>query len=335
LSDYNFSDKSISNARKKGEQMGHHTNNRDDYDDESNGDFRLNLNKIKKKALLFGCGCFVILVIIVILVMAGAASGIKNLIMPAISGIVSQIPKYIPLPEGVRIPTIPPGLFKLTPEEQIKLGREVANQEGLDQNTFADKTIDSVSARLIKALPSQYKGPQASGWEWQFRRVNTKEGIVNAMALPGGKIYMYDGLMKLSNNDPNQLALILGHEMGHVVEEHSAEQIRSAGMLQTVAGLIANNAGGGEGQITDVISIMATKLGKDIIGMQLSQKDEYQADSLGLQFMRNAGYDPKKGIVILEKMDKLSQSKGANNPILGRIFSTHPPMKDRIAKLKM
>lgn len=311
--------------------MGHYRHDRDEYE----YDFKYHIKKLKKKFLFFGCGCLIVVIVIVILIVAGAASGIKNWIMPAISGIVAQIPKDIPLPEGVRIPAIPPGLLKLSPSEQIRLGNEVAIKEGLNQNTYTDKTIDAVSARLIKALPDKYMGPQNTGWEWKFSVVRTKEGVVNALALPGGKVYVYDGLIKLSNNDPNQLALVIGHEMGHVVEEHSAEQLRSNGMLQTVTDLIINNTGNGENQITDAISIMAAKLGKDIVNMQLSQKDEYQADALGMQFMRSAGFNPEKGIQVLERMDKLAGSQGVANPVLGKIFSTHPPMKDRIAKLSV
>jgi len=159
---------------------------------------------------------------------------------------------------------------------------------------------------------------------------------VNAVALPGGRIYVYDGLLKLAGNDPHQLALVVGHEMAHVVEEHSAEQLRTAGLLQSVAELIAVNAGGaeGDGQSAEAIRVIATQLGAQIVHMQLSQSAEYQADALGLQFMRDAGYDPKKGLHILERMEQLAKSHGAEHPILGSIFSTHPPMQERITRLR-
>lgn len=89
-----------------------------------------------------------------------------------------------------------------------------------------------------------------------------------------------------------------------------------------------------DGQTAEMMHALATKLGKQIVSMQLSQSAEYQADALGLQFMRDAGYDPKKGLLILERMDQLAQSRGAGNPVLGRIFSTHPPMPERLQRLR-
>ncbi|MHB0935462.1 MAG: M48 family metallopeptidase [Armatimonadota bacterium] len=296
---------------------------------------RKRVKRIKKKLRLIGCGCATVLLLATVLILVGAFAGVKQWLMPAVSGLAARVPRSIPLPEWARVPALPSGLFKLTPLEQIRLGREVAAREGIDRQANADPAIDRVAARLVKALPPQYRGPQG-GWDWRFRVIRTREGIVNAMALPGGSIYVHDGLLKLAGNDPHQLALVLGHEMAHVVEEHSAEQLRAAGLLQTAADLIAAGGGGaeGEGQSADLIRAIATQLGTQIVNMQLSQSAEFQADALGLQFMRDAGYDPQKGLRILERMDRLAQSRGAGHPILGRIFSTHPPMPERIARLQ-
>ena len=280
--------------------------------------------------------CALPILLLAILIGVGLVTGVKWL-APAVSGLVSRIPKEIPLPEGIRVPALPPGLLKLTAQEQIQLGREVAAREGLDGQAFDDRTVSTVAARLVNALPAQYRGPQElGGWAWRVRALRTQGGTVNAVALPGGRIYLYDGLLKLAGNDPHQIALVLGHEMAHVVEEHSAEQLRTAGLLQSVAKLIATSAGGaeGDGQSAEAIRVIATQLGTQIVNMQLSQSAEYQADAVGLQLMRAAGYDPNKGLRILERMDQLATSRGAGHPILGRIFSTHPPMQERIAKLR-
>jgi len=295
--------------------------------------------KLKKKLRACGCGCGIVLLLVtvlIVLMLNGVISGARAWVVPALREIRSQLPKNIPLPEGMRLPALPPGLLKLTPEEQIQLGREVARQEGLDQKAFVDPAIETTATRLVKALPTQYRGPQGSGWEWRFQGVRTAKGTVNAIALPGGKVYLYDGLLKLTGNNPDQIALVLGHEMAHVVEEHSAEQLRSAGLLQTAVDLIGGSAEGseGQGQSGEVIRILATKLGKQVVSMQLSQSAEFQADALGLQFMRDAGYDPKQGLRILERMEQLAQSKGVGNPMLGRIFSTHPPMPERVKRLR-
>ncbi|HEY3378002.1 MAG TPA: M48 family metallopeptidase [Armatimonadota bacterium] len=316
--------------------MGHHDHNEHEYDDDYRGSHRYHPKKLKKKLRLFGCGCVTLLLILTVLVLVGTVTGVKHWVMPGVSGLVARLPKDLPLPEGMRMPALPPGLRKLTPQEQIALGREVVKQEGLDQKAFATPILDVVVGRMITALPNQYRGPQGSGWEWRVQAVRTTEGMVNAIALPGGKIYLYDGLLKLAKDDPDQSAMVVGHEMAHVVEEHTAEQLRTAGLLQTAVDLIGSNGevGQGEGQSAEMMRAFATKFGKQLVSMQLSQSAEFQADALGAQFMRDAGYDPKKGLRILERMDQLAQSGGAGNPILGRIFSTHPPMQVRIQRLR-
>jgi Zn-dependent protease with chaperone function len=312
--------------------MGH-----DDYDDDAYRSLRTRVKRVKKKLRLLGCGCATLVVLVTLLGFAGAFAGMTHWLLPAVRALASRVPTEIPLPAGIRLPALPPGLFKLAPQEQIRLGREVAAREGLDQHAYADPMVSTIAARLVAAVPARYRGPQAlGGWEWRFRAIRTPDGVVNAIALPGGRIYVYDGLLQLAGNDPHQLALVVGHEMAHVVEEHSAEQLRAAGLLQSVGDLIATGAAGagGDGQSADWIRVLATQLGTQIVNMQLSQSAEYQADALGLQFMRAGGYDPGKGLRILERMDRLAQSRGAGNPVLGRIFSTHPPMNDRIAKLR-
>lgn len=315
--------------------MGHHAYDEDEYDDDSRGHHRDHASKRKKTLRLLGCGCITVLLILTVLVVVGTVTGVKNWIMPAVRDLTARIPGEISLPSELR-QALPAGVLKLTPREQIQLGREVARQEGMDQNAFATPVIDAVAGRMVQALPNQYRGPQGSGWEWRFQAVRTAEGMVNAIALPGGQIYLYDGLLTLANDDPDQLALVMGHEMAHVVEEHSAEQLRTAGLLQAAADWIGSNGEGGqgEGQSTEMIRAVATKLGKQIVGMQLSQAAEYQADALGLQFMREAGYDPKAGLRVLERMDRLAQSRGAGTPVAGRIFSTHPPLSTRLQRLR-
>jgi len=323
--------------------MGHH--HYDKYDDDEYEHYeeayrgharrKPHSHSLKQKLRGFGCGCVTILVLLVIVIVISTVNGVRQWVMPAVGGLIAHLPKAIPLSPELRS-VIPPALSKLTPAEQIQLGREVVRQEGIDRNAFTDPTIDAVAARLLKVLPPQYRGPQSSGWEWRFQGMRTPDGQVNAIALPGGKIYVYDGLMKLANRDPNQLALVIGHEMGHVVEEHTAKQLRATGLLQSVVDMLGNNAGEGQGgeQPTGGIRALATSLGKEIVSMQLSQAAEFQADALGLQFMRTAGYDPKIGVQILERMDQLARASGPNNPLLGRIFSTHPPTPLRIQRLR-
>jgi beta-barrel assembly-enhancing protease len=245
---------------------------------------------------------------------------------------VIKIPAGLGLPESVRIPQFP-NLFTLSPQEQILLGNEVAQNQGFESDSFMDAGINSVGVRLVRALPNDYRGPaESGGWDWQFKGLRTKDGSVNAVALPGGKIYLYDGLIKLMGDDPNQLAAVIGHEMGHVVKEHTAKQMLTQGLLQKASELILQNSSGeGDGGQSEIIKALAAQMGMQITQMQLSQSAEYQADSIGLQFMSAANYDPAAFLDMLSKLDRISTQRKS---ILTGVFSTHPPTNRRMREIQ-
>jgi predicted Zn-dependent protease len=243
-----------------------------------------------------------------------------------------KLPAELGLPESIKLPNLS-NLFTLSPQEQILLGNEVAQKQGLEGESFVDAQIDAVGLRLIRALPADFQGPaELGGWAWKFRGLRTKDGAVNAIALPGGRIYLYDGLIQLTEGNPNQLAAIIGHEMAHVVKEHSAKQLRTEGLLQKASELILENTGGeGDGPQSQIINTLAARMGKQITQMQLSQVSEYQADSLGFQLIASAKFDPVAFIDVLEKLNRVSsQQKG----ILSGVFSTHPPTARRIQEIQ-
>jgi Zn-dependent protease with chaperone function len=307
----------------------------------------MHLRKLKKKCAklaVAGCGCVLLLTLAVGIIALGSTTGIKNwvygLAKRAWSSLPNQVqipkeiklPAELGLPESIKLPQLP-NLFTLSPQEQILLGNEVAQKQGLEEESFFDAQIDLVGRRLAQALPADYQGPtELGGWAWKFRGLRTKDGAVNAIALPGGRIYLYDGLIKLTDGNPNQLAGIIGHEMAHVVKEHSAKQLRTEGLLQKASELVLENTGGeGEGSQSQIIKTLAARMGKQITQMQLSQFEEYQADSLGFQFISAANYDPAAFIDVLAKLNQLSlQRKG----ILNGVFITHPPTDRRIQEIQ-
>jgi predicted Zn-dependent protease len=293
------------------------------------------------KPLALGCGFVTLLAVIAGFVLFGTAKGVIG----RVSGIVENaganipkeislpsLPKELGLPQSIKLPQLPVNPFKLSQKDQIVLGNEVATKQGLDKDAFADPKIKEISARLVKALPTNYRGPkEQGGWEWNVSALRTPDGMVNAIALPGGRVYVYDGLIKLTGGDPNQLAAIIGHEMGHVVEEHPAEQLRNAGLLKKASDLLLRNSGGEGGGENEAVKVWAAQVGEQLTSMKLSQSAEYQADDLGFKFMSAAGYDPKAGLEIMRGLGKLS---GKPKSMLSGVFSTHPPTENRIQRLQ-
>jgi Zn-dependent protease with chaperone function len=213
----------------------------------------MHIHKLKRKCAqlaVAGCGCIVLLTLVVGIITLGIKIGMKDwiygLAKRAWASLPTQVqtlkeikpPAELGLPESIKLPQLP-NLFKLSPQEQILLGNEVAQKQGLESESFIDAQIDTVGMRLVRALPTNYQGSvESEGWAWKFRGLRTKDGAVNAIALPGGRIYLYDGLIKLTEGNPNQLAAIIGHEMAHVVKEHSTKQLRTEGLLKKASEMI-------------------------------------------------------------------------------------------------
>ncbi len=293
--------------------------------------------KKKLKKLVMGCGCLIAVTAIAVFVFFGSETGVLGRLVDTMRNVGINIPREIALPPelgiplSIKVPQLPVNPFKLSQQQQIALGNKVASSQNLDQQATNDPTVQKISARLVKALPVKYRGHNAPrDWAWTFRIATSKNGAVNAIALPGGRVYVSDGLVDMTGGDANQLAAVIGHEMAHVVEEHSAEQLRNAGLIKAATDALLRNAGSEGGQ-QDMITVLAAQTGEQLTTMQLSQAAEYQADDLGFKFMSAAGYDPTAGLKVFEKLGKLS---GGKKGLLSGVFSTHPPTAKRIEKLR-
>ncbi len=222
----------------------------------------------------------------------------------------------------------------LSQKEQIELGDEVARKEQLDDGIYTDNQVDKIAKRLISNLPEKYYGPSNGGWPWIIRCKRTPHHEVNAIALIGGRIYVYDGLLNLTHQE-DELAAVLAHEIIHIVEEHAAERIAKMGKFKRFTIKIVDKVKGNNTQSTRrKITEMAGVFGYVLIKNKLSRTEEYQADEKGFQLLVKAGYNPEKALIIFKRFQKLETSTNTNQGTLGQFFSTHPPTKDRIANLQ-
>lgn len=162
--------------------------------------------------------------------------------------------------------------------------------------------------------------------QWEYALFDTDEA--NAFVLPGGKVGFNRGLMELSEND-DQMAAVLGHEVGHVTGRHAAERMSTTLAVQgaTVAGAVAlantNLAFKNE---------LAAALGVGVqVGILLpfSRRDEIEADKLGVDYMHKAGYDVRQSMRLWEIMG--ARSSGNRQP---QWLSTHPSPETRIRELR-
>jgi predicted Zn-dependent protease len=153
--------------------------------------------------------------------------------------------------------------------------------------------------------------------EWDVRVFESDE--VNAFALPGGRIGVYTGLLRVAENQ-HQLAAVIGHEIGHVIARHANARVSNQLAAELGVGAVA----GATGMDPQLIGMGANLL----LIMPYSRADESEADILGLEYMARAGFDPRQSVLLWQNMGR---EAGARPP---EFLSTHPSPGTRIRDLE-
>ncbi len=218
--------------------------------------------------------------------------------------------------------------ISLTPEQEIRLGLqaapEMAAQMGgeIPASDPHAQEVQKIGNEII-AHSLAHKGP----WHFQFHLL-ADSNTVNAFALPGGQIFITLGLLNRLQTEA-QLAGVLAHEAGHVIQRHSAQQMAKGQLGQIL--VMATGVGASDPnnpsqaqQIAAVANIV-----NQITQLHYSRHDELEADQWGLRLMSEAGYDPK---AMLEVMNILEQAvPGGHQP---EMLQTHPYPEHRIEHIK-
>jgi beta-barrel assembly-enhancing protease len=217
--------------------------------------------------------------------------------------------------------------ISMSTDQEIAMGLQAAPEladqfGGLDPNQSDQQRVQEIGQRIVQDSPAS-----TTPYQYAFHLLADPQ-TVNAFALPGGQVFITRALYDQLQTD-GELASILGHETGHVVARHSAEQIAKAQLTQglTGAAVIAacdpNNPNG-----CVAASQMAALVGQ-LIGMKYSRSDETEADWLGVCFMNDSGYDPQDMVKVMQILDSLSQ--GQSPP---EFLSTHPDPGNRILQIQ-
>ena len=144
-----------------------------------------------------------------------------------------------------------------------------------------------------------------------------------AFALPGGFIFVARRLVELCEDDRDELAFVVAHEMAHVIRRHAIDRVLRQKVLSA-----ASMASPGRG----VFGVWLRKVGLEWLERAHSQDDEFEADALGIRLSRAAGFDTAGATRLLERFRMLEQGPGLLG--LGPYLSTHPPVDERIAALR-
>lgn len=207
----------------------------------------------------------------------------------------------------------------ISDDQEFQLGLQVHEQLKKDETKFLENPkVELYVESLARKLIAEANKERQLEWRWF---VIDDPNQINAFATPGGRIYVYTGLILAADNEA-EIVGVLGHEIGHVVGRHSARQLVATHGLQTVIDM----ALGKDSQ--DVAKLAAGLAGK---GAQLAygRDMELESDQYGARYASRAGYDPRGLATFFEK---LKAKHGDTGPVL-TFLSTHPANSDRITRV--
>jgi len=201
---------------------------------------------------------------------------------------------------------------KSKPELVTEFGGEVARPE---LRAYVNEVGQKLAREAVRI------DPEMASLQWEFTLLNSD--VINAFALPGGKVFMSHGLAKLMTSEA-QLAGVLGHEVGHVAARHTNERFSKAAVAQGALGIGGAFLGDGAGaSAANAIAGQVTELTL----MKYGRDQELESDSLGMRYMAAAGYNPRAQREVMQIL--LNASKDAPP----EFFSTHPHPENRIKRI--
>ena len=227
--------------------------------------------------------------------------------------------------------------LKLIPEAKLnaqaaQIYEKVKEKEKLIKDTKSIYEIKEIGKKMENAISiyfdkSNLSDPTAN-FKWEYILIDNDK-VKNAWCMPGGKIAVYSGMLKITKNT-NGLAAVMGHEIAHAVAKHSVERASRGVLVKTGTTLIDIFSGGALSQIN-------RSTGMDTVGLissigimnPFNRKQESEADYLGMIFSSLSGYDIRETEKIWERMKEAN--KGKEPP---QFMSTHPSSDSRIRNIQ-
>ncbi|MDZ7807130.1 MAG: M48 family metalloprotease [Gracilimonas sp.] len=212
-------------------------------------------------------------------------------------------------------------------EEEVQIGKEadpeIIAQYGLYNNEELSNYVSQIGQELVEVshlrredTPEKYKNT-----EFTFRVLNS--AVINAFALPGGYNYVTRGLLSHLNNEA-QLAMVLGHEIGHVAARHASQRAATQqfGQLAVIGGAILGESLGYDGASILQMSSQTAQL----LFLKYSRDAERESDELGVEYSAMINYMAAEGAEFFTSLERISESQGGGIPTL---LSSHPDPGER------
>ena len=200
-------------------------------------------------------------------------------------------------------------------EEEWRLGQQLSQDVARQVRLSNDPTLNSYVRNMGQRLVAQTPAP-FNQLPWEFHVV--EDAAINAFAIPGGHVYVHTGLIANADNAA-ELAGVMAHEISHVTARHSTEQLTRQYGLSVLAGLVL-------GQDPNALAQIAAQIVAGGALARFSRAAEEEADSLGIQAMAGAGYNPIGRATMFEELLEHRQGQPGR---VEQFFSTHPLTEER------
>lgn len=234
--------------------------------------------------------------------------------------------------EGVQVGEAS-GFSKLVPADQVERQAALQYRETLAEAAKQQALAPADNAQLKRLREIAQKiipfanewNPRVSQWKWEINLIGSNQ--INAYCMPGGKIVFYTGIIKTLNLSDDEIAVVMGHEMAHALREHARERMGKSTATQGLArlgGLLASSWLGIDPNLADAVA----QGGANLLNLKFGREDESEADLVGMELAARAGFDPRAGVTLWQKM--AAANKGAPPQWL----STHPSSSSRIADME-
>ena len=219
-------------------------------------------------------------------------------------------------------------LARLVPAEKLEQAASQQYQQMLQEASAkkalapdSDPQVVRLRAISQKIIPFATEwNPRAASWKWEVNLLLSDQ--INAFCMPGGKIAFYSGILEKLKLTDDEVAMIMGHEVAHALREHARERMGKSMATNGAIAIGANLLGLGN------VGTGLANMGGQLLTMKFGREDESESDLIGMELAAKAGYDPRAGVSLWQKMG--AASKGAPPQFL----STHPSGPSRITNIE-
>ncbi len=203
-------------------------------------------------------------------------------------------------------------------KEYASLLKKAASQNALVSPN--DRQVQHLRAIAEKIIPFAIDwNPRARNWRWEINLIEGRQ--INAFCMPGGKIVFFTGILDQLKLNDSEVAMVMGHEIAHALREHARARMGKNAATGIGASLLGQILGFGD------LGRTVTNYGAQLLTLQFSRGDESDADLVGMELAARAGFDPRAGVTLWQKM--AAASSGSPPEWL----STHPSGNTRTADI--